>query len=129
MQNKANVKMGNMNVSILTTVNYINKLRTMNYELIMKNKAKQSQTKPIFRRENPVLSLSKGPALSAVLSMSKGAVEGACLQPQTWPLGRTRQIFMNARQICKRMKNAANVYDRAARKYYDEFAVLNFGNK
>jgi len=43
MQNKADVKIGNMNITPATTVNYINELRTTNYELIMKNKPNQSQ--------------------------------------------------------------------------------------
>jgi len=38
MQNKANVKIGNMNITSVTTVNYINELRTTNYELIIKTK-------------------------------------------------------------------------------------------
>ena len=47
MQNKANLlavsKMPKMNITSATTVNYINELRTTNYELIMKNKANQTQ--------------------------------------------------------------------------------------
>ncbi len=50
--NKANLlavsKMPKMNITSATTVNYINELRTTNYELIMKNKAK---TKPISKTE------------------------------------------------------------------------------
>jgi len=38
MQNKANFKIGKMNTTSATTVNYINELRTTNYELIMKTK-------------------------------------------------------------------------------------------
>ena len=36
LQNKPNFKIGKMNITSATTVNYINKLRTTNYELIMK---------------------------------------------------------------------------------------------
>jgi len=47
MKNKANLpavyKIPEMNITSAITVNYINELRTTNYELIMKNKAKKSQ--------------------------------------------------------------------------------------
>jgi len=45
MQNKANVKIGNMNITSAITLNYINELRTTNYELIMKTKP----NKPNFK--------------------------------------------------------------------------------
>jgi hypothetical protein len=47
MQNKPNLlavsKMLKMNITSAITVNYINELRTTNYELIMKNKPNQTQ--------------------------------------------------------------------------------------
>jgi hypothetical protein len=43
MQNKANFKMGNINISIAITKAYANEQRTMNNECY----SKQSQTKPI----------------------------------------------------------------------------------
>jgi release factor glutamine methyltransferase len=47
MQNKPNLlavsKIPKMNITSAITVNYINELRTTNYELIMKNKPKQTQ--------------------------------------------------------------------------------------
>jgi hypothetical protein len=44
MQNKANVKMGNINISTVTTKCYVNEQRTMNNE----RHSKQTQTKPIL---------------------------------------------------------------------------------
>jgi hypothetical protein len=53
MQNKPNFqavsKMTKMSITSAITVNYINEPRTTNYELIMKNKPKQSQ----FRKSRP----------------------------------------------------------------------------
>jgi len=47
MQNKPNLlavsRIPKMNITSAITVNYINELRTTNYELIMKNKPNQSQ--------------------------------------------------------------------------------------
>ena len=49
MQNKPNFpavsKTPKMNITSATTVNYINELRTTNYELIMKNKPKTNPNK------------------------------------------------------------------------------------
>ena len=57
MQNKANVKIGKMNISIATIKDYDKKQRTINNERY----SKQSQSKPIsnpspldFRKTNPI---------------------------------------------------------------------------
>ena len=46
MQNKANVKIGKMNITSAITMNYINELWTTNYELIMKT----NPNKPNFKK-------------------------------------------------------------------------------
>jgi len=87
MQNKPNLlavsKTPKMNITSATTVNYINELRTKNYELIMKNKP----------NSNPIQTQSK-PVLSAVLSMSKGA---AC--PEHGRMGRMGQFAKSQDEI------------------------------
>jgi hypothetical protein len=47
MQNKANFKMGNINISAAKTKAYVNKQRTMNNE----HDSKQTQSKPISNAE------------------------------------------------------------------------------
>ena len=55
LQNKANLlavsKIPKMNITSATTVNYINELRTTNYELIMKNKPNSKPIKANFKTE------------------------------------------------------------------------------
>ncbi len=54
LQNKANLlavsKIPKMNITSATTVNYINELRTTNYELIMENKANSKPNKANCRK-------------------------------------------------------------------------------
>jgi hypothetical protein len=49
MQNKANVKMGNINISTAKTKAYANEPRTMN----TKRYSKQTQSNPVFLRPKP----------------------------------------------------------------------------
>jgi len=74
MQNKPNFKIGKMNISSAITVNYINKLRTTNYELIMKT----NPNKPNFQTRETC----PEPVERACPELVEGAcpelVEGAC---------------------------------------------------
>jgi len=50
MQNKPNFKIGKMNITSATTWNYINELRTTNYDLIMKTNPNKANFKPGFAK-------------------------------------------------------------------------------
>jgi len=93
MQNKANVKMGKMNISTVTTKCYVNKQRTMNHE----RHSKQTQSNPIPSRPTSVQRLSslvRRP--SSVLPPSRSAIR------PTW-----RRAVIRCIMICEKQCQSA----------------------